>query len=126
MPLGIGLDLVEVDRVARLLERFGQRALSRLLTAEECTYCMHKAVPARHVAARLAAKEAAFKALAQGGDTGYIGWLEFEISRGMDGRPSVVFHGRARQTASRLKVSSSLVSLSHTDTHAAAVVILYR
>jgi holo-[acyl-carrier protein] synthase len=76
------------------------------------------------VAARLAAKEATYKALNQNGDTGYVGWHEVEVGRAEDGRPSLVLHGKARDAAERLGVTSSLVSLTHTDTQAAAVVLL--
>ncbi|MFQ6047712.1 MAG: 4'-phosphopantetheinyl transferase superfamily protein, partial [Gemmatimonadales bacterium] len=64
--IAVGLDLVEVERVRRLLQSKGERALRRLLTDAERDYCMAQAVPERHVAARLAAKEAAYKALAHG------------------------------------------------------------
>ena len=123
-PVGVGIDLVDVARVKRMLEDKGERALQRLLTESERAYCEGQAVPARHVAARLAAKEAAYKALNQDGDTGYIGWHEVEVGRAQDGRPSLTFHGKAREAAERLGVTSSLVSLTHTDTQAAAVVLL--
>lgn len=122
--LGLGLDLVDVARVARMLERNGERVLKRLLTEEERTYCLHQAVPARHVAARLAAKEAAYKALAQHEETGAIVWRDVEVGREITGRPTLVFHGRADTAARRLGVTSSLVSLTHTADYAAAVVIL--
>ncbi len=122
--LGLGLDLVDVSRVARLLERYGDRALRRLLTEDERDYCMRQAFPAQHVAARLAAKEAAFKALAQHSGDHAIGWRELEVRRGHDGRPTLALHGRARDVADRLRVRSSLLSLTHVSSHAAAVVML--
>lgn len=127
IPIGLGMDLVEVARVARLLEAYEGRALDRLLTATEREYCLSRAFPARHVAARVAAKEAAYKALSSDHRAGgYIGWREIEVGRGMDGRPVLVFHGRARALAERLHVVSSMVSLTHSETHAGAVVILFR
>ena len=126
IPLGLGIDLVEIERVARLIDQHGDRALGRLLTDTEASYCSRQAAPERHVAARVAAKEAAFKALAAGGDAAYIGWREFEVTRGIDGRPALQFHGRARELAERLQVAHTLVSLTHTDSHAAAVVALFR
>ncbi len=123
-PLGIGLDLVEVERVVRLLESKGERAWHRLLTDEEREYCRTRAVPARHVAARLAAKEAAYKAFAHGCEPGFIGWCDVEVGRAVNGRPALEFHGRARRIADRLSVASSLLSLSHTEHYAAAVVVL--
>jgi holo-[acyl-carrier protein] synthase len=123
-PVGVGIDLVEVARVERMLSDKGERAMLRLLTESERTYCERQAAPARHVAARLAAKEATYKALNQNGDTGYVGWHEVEVGRAEDGRPSLVMRGKARDAAERLGVTSSLVSLTHTDTQAAAVVLL--
>jgi holo-[acyl-carrier protein] synthase len=122
--LAVGLDLVEVDRVARLLDDKGELALRRLLTAAERDYCLAQPVPERHVAARLAAKEAAYKALAHGGDAGYIGWRDVEVTRTVTGGPSLILRGRAQAMADRLQVSAVKVSLTHSAKHAAAVVVL--
>ena len=122
--IGVGIDLVEVARVTALLERHSMRAVHRLLTDEEREYCFSQATPAVHVAARLAAKEAAFKALAPGGETAYLPWREFEVTRAADGVPSLRFHGKAQATANRLRVSSALLSLTHTTELASAIVIL--
>lgn len=122
--VGVGIDLVEVDRVTRLLARNGGRAADRLLTPAERDYCFSQACPAVHVAARLAAKEAAFKALSFGGDAAYLPWREFEVIRTRDGVPTLQFHGKARARADRRKVAAALLSLTHTTHHAAAVVIL--
>ena len=123
-PLGVGIDLVDIARVERMLERNGERLLRRLLTEEERRYCLSRAQPARHVAARVAAKEAAFKALFPSEDGGYIGWQEFEVLRSRDGRPGLLLKGRAQDAAQRMGVSRTLVSLSHSESHALAVVIL--
>jgi holo-[acyl-carrier protein] synthase len=123
-PLGIGIDVVDVARVARLLQQHGERALPRLLTDAERDYCLSMAVPARHVAVRLAAKEAAFKAFHSAGARGMLGWLEIEVQRLPHGEPALVLHRRARAFADQLQVSRALVSLSHSDTQGAAVVLL--
>ncbi len=122
--VGVGIDLVDVARVELLLARHPDRAVARLLTDSERAYCFSQAGPAAHVAARLAAKEAAFKALAAGGDTAYLAWREFEVTRRPDGTPELVLHGGALETANRLGVSAALVSLTHTPGQAAAVVVL--
>lgn len=124
--VGVGLDLVEVARVNDLLDRHPARALERLLTDRERAYCLAQAAPGVHVAARLAAKEAAFKALAPGGETAYLPWRDFEVVRATDGVPSLALHGRARDTATRLGIATTLLSLTHTAHYAAAVVILLR
>jgi holo-[acyl-carrier protein] synthase len=124
--LAVGLDLVDVARVKRLLERFGEDALDRLLTDGERDYCLKMAHPARHIAARVAAKEAAYKALCQGGTRRLFWWQDVEVRRDGQGRPSIIFHGRAKESAEELGISGVLLSLTHADTHAAAIVMLVR
>jgi holo-[acyl-carrier protein] synthase len=124
--IAVGLDLVDVARVERLLERHGDRALDRLLVGEEREYCLSQAVPARHVAARIAAKEATYKALSQTGTDRVIWWHHVEVKRDKNGRPTIEFYGRGRETADALAVSNCLLSITHSDTAAAAVVILLR
>ena len=80
MVVGLGMDLVEVERVVRMLEKEGQPVTTRLLTEGEWAYCACMHTPAEHVAARLAAKEAAFKALSGTEDARGIGWREIEVS----------------------------------------------
>jgi holo-[acyl-carrier protein] synthase len=121
---GIGIDVVAVDRVRKLLDRHGDRALHRLLTDTERAYCLDKAHPAQHVAARIAAKEAAFKALAQDDDALRIGWGELEVARDDHGRPALHLHGRAAKAAARMGVRDSRISLTHERTLAAAIVVL--
>jgi holo-[acyl-carrier protein] synthase len=122
--VGVGIDLVEVDRVRRLLERFGERALKRLLTDDEQAYCRGKVHPAQCVAARIAAKEAAFKALARDHEGLRIWWTELEVVRDADGRPVLQLLGRAAAAAQRMGVRGSRVSLTHERSMAAAVVVL--
>jgi holo-[acyl-carrier protein] synthase len=122
--LGIGVDLVSVSRVERMLERHGSRATRRLLSDQEREYCEGRFAPATHVAARLAAKEAAFKALASAGAGSTIGWTEIEVARNDTGTPRLTLQGRAADAAERLGVRSTLVSLTHESSHAAAVVVL--
>jgi holo-[acyl-carrier protein] synthase len=122
--VGVGLDMVEIARVERLLTGKGERALHRLFTERELAYTSRRAQPARHHAVRLAAKEAAYKALAGNELARGIGWKELEIVSGWDGRPTFELHGRAQQRAAELGVTSVHVSLTHSETAAAAVVIL--
>lgn len=122
--LGVGIDVVDVARVARLLERKGRRALERLLTDGERDYCLAQPEPARHVAARLAAKEAAFKAFHSGGVRRMISWREIEVQRAPHGEPTLRLRGRARQCAADLDLGRAVVSLSHSHTQAVAIVLL--
>jgi holo-[acyl-carrier protein] synthase len=121
---GVGLDVIDIARVRAMLAAKGDRALARLFTVEEQRYCVGKAVPERHFAARLAAKEAAFKALSGTNAARRIGWREIEIRVDERGRPIIVLHERASRRAQELRVRQAWVSLTHGETVAAALVIL--
>jgi holo-[acyl-carrier protein] synthase len=121
---GLGLDVVEIERVRRLLGNKGERALARLFTTEERRYCEAKPDPARHFAVRIAAKEAAFKALSGTPLARTIGWRDIEVAVDAGGAPTILLHGVAARRATQLDVSHVWLSLSHADDVAAAVVIL--
>ncbi len=118
--LGVGTDLVDVERFRRVLER-RPSILKRLFTADELEYSQRAVDPAARLAARFAAKEAALKALGLG--LGGMRMIEIEVVRDDTGRPSLRFHGEAHQTAAAHGVVRWLVSLSHTDSLAQATVI---
>jgi holo-[acyl-carrier protein] synthase len=124
--VGVGFDLVAIARVEQMLARKEQRALDRLFTPHEQEYAMARARPAMHLAARLAAKEAVFKALTGSDDAKKIGWKEAEVRRGSEGPPVLVFSGRAEARAKELGVTRVHLTLSHTDEVAGAVVVLER
>jgi len=126
MVIGLGIDLVDIDRVVRMLARGGERITARLLTEGEWAYCSRMHTPATHVAARLAAKEAAFKALAGSTDARRIGWKEIEVVHDDHRRPVLLLHGRAEERRAELQVTRTLVSLSHSLFTASAVVVLER
>jgi holo-[acyl-carrier protein] synthase len=122
--IGIGIDVVPVERVEGLLERHGDRALRRLFTPGELERAGDLAHRALHLAGRLAAKEAAYKALsADGADLG-IGWQSIEVDRLADGRPKLVLHGPALARFNALGATRCHVSLSHDGGIAAAVVVI--
>jgi len=121
---GIGIDLVEIDRVARLLERHGRRGLTRLFTSREVEYCERHTRVASRYAARIAAKEAAYKALARAPGAASIGWTEIEVTMLGTGAPDLIWHGRAALAVAALGVQQVWLTLTHTDTAAAAVVVL--
>ncbi|GDX86799.1 MAG: holo-[acyl-carrier-protein] synthase [Gemmatimonadetes bacterium] len=126
MIVGVGIDLVDIARVQRLIDGKGQRALDRLFTADEVAYATSRARPAMHLAARIAAKEAAFKALSGSDEARRIGWREVEVIAQSGGAPRLELHGRAQLRARELGVGRAHLSLSHTDTTAGAVVVLDR
>jgi holo-[acyl-carrier protein] synthase len=121
---GVGIDVVDVRRIATLLSSKGERAWQRLLTDGERRYCAGKTRPETHVAARVAAKEAAFKALSGTEAARGIGWREIEVCTDAHGRPRLVLHGRAAARAAELQVNHHWLSLTHSDSVAAAVVVL--
>jgi holo-[acyl-carrier protein] synthase len=126
MIAGVGLDLVDIARVQRLIAAKGDRALRRLFTKGESDYAATRPRPFLHLAARVAAKEAAFKALSGADGARGIGWREMEVVTGADGRPALALHGRAQACAKALGVTRLHLTLSHSETTAGAVVILER
>ena len=123
MIVGIGIDMVEVERMRRLLERKGERALVRMFTANEREYAETHPEPARQLAARAAAKEAAFKALSGNDLARAIGWRELEVVSRRGHAPELLLHGRAESRALELGVVRVHLSITHTEHMAAAVVI---
>ena len=126
MIVGIGIDLVDIARVERMLERKGAHVLQRLFTDDEVAYAMARVRPAMHLAARLAAKEAAFKALAGSDDARLIGWREVEVIARPGHAPTLALTGRADTRARELGIQHLWISLTHTDSAAAATVVLER
>jgi holo-[acyl-carrier protein] synthase len=124
MVVGLGTDLIEIARIEESLARYGDRFLHRIYTPGEIAYCMRKQkTSAESLAARFAAKEAAAKALGTGISRG-ISWLELEVIRHPGQPPRMQFHGRGAESATRLGVRHSSLSLTHSRTEALAIVIL--
>ena len=123
MKLLLGIDLTEVDRVAHVLDRWGDRFVQRVFRPGELSARRrHPQARAEHVAGRFAAKEAAMKALGTGWRG--IAFRDIEISRDLRGKPTLALHGRALARARELKVQSMEVSISHSKSAAVAVVAL--
>lgn len=123
--IGIGLDVVELPRARHLLARHGTRILDRTLTDDERAYLETLGDPAPAFAARLAAKEAVYKALQVLPDARAVGWRDIAVRRLPDGRPEAVLTGRAAQVVAPHHLRIHL-SLSHSRDVAAAVAILER
>jgi holo-[acyl-carrier protein] synthase len=126
MIVGIGIDLVEIERMRRLLDRKGERALERMFTPRERAYAHTHPEPARQLAARVAAKEATYKALSGNDLARAIGWREMEVVSAKGLAPILVLHGRAQARANELEVYRVHLSLSHTEHMAVAYVIAER
>ncbi|HEV3409563.1 MAG TPA: holo-ACP synthase [Chthoniobacterales bacterium] len=121
--LGVGIDIIETARIEHSLERFGDRFKHRVFTDDEIAYCESMKFPARHFAARFAAKEAVSKAFGTG-IGGTMGWRDIEVHRQESGQPFIVLQGSAKQHADTRGISSISVSLSHADAYSAAVIVL--
>jgi holo-[acyl-carrier protein] synthase len=113
-----GIDMIEINRLEKSINRHGERFLKRIFTEQEQADCGGKV---ESLAARFAAKEAASKALGCG--IGQITWLEIEVTRNSDHQPELNFHGAAQMLAKKLKLTIWSVSLSHTRQYAIAMVI---
>lgn len=122
--IGLGVDVVDVERAEALLGPRRRRALARLLTTAELEYVNRMRYPGRHLAVRLAAKEAVYKALQSLGDARAVGWREIEVVRGVHGKPSVVLHGLAAAALASRPGGRVHLSLTHSDLSAVAVAIL--
>src|SRR2546426_10838377 len=121
--LGIGVDLVECARIQRSIDRFGDRFLQRVFTAGEIEYSQSMKFPARHLAARFAAKEALSKAFGTGIGKA-MGWKDIDVRKKPSGEPFVVLEGGANQLATERGVTKVGISLSHTEHHAMAVIVV--
>ncbi len=116
--LRVGVDLMDVERIARAIERYGDRFYARFFTDNERRQC---AGQPQSLAARFAAKEATAKALGTG--IGDVGWVEIEIVCDERGRPCLYLHGNAARLAADLGLTTWEVSLSHTRDQAVAFVV---
>lgn len=119
--LGIGVDTVEIERIQRLAERYGERFLNRVFTAGERSYCDSRRDVHSCYAARFAAKESVLKALG----TGLRGcrWTDVEVVRRAGGRPEVILHGGAAVLARERQVERVLIGLSHDRGRAVAFAV---
>lgn len=123
MILGVGIDIIEVARIAASYEKFGERFVNRILLPGEIAYCLSHKMPGPFLAARFAAKEAISKAFGTGIGAA-LGWQDMEIRRKESGEPFVVLHGKGEQLFAARGAKRLLISLSHTANYAAAAAIL--
>src|SRR5712675_3614941 len=120
MILGIGIDIIEVSRIQSSYERFGERFLKRILHSNEISYCLSHKAPAPFLAARFAAKEAVSKAFGTGIGA-QLGWQDIEVGRKESGEPFIILHEGGKKLLEERKARVVVISLSHTQEHAAAV-----
>ncbi|GMQ89925.1 MAG: holo-ACP synthase [Gammaproteobacteria bacterium] len=124
MIFGIGTDIVQVGRMKKNLERFGDRFPRRILTEQELNEYRNEKKPAHFLARRFAAKEATVKAMGMG-FSGGLGWRQIGVNHDARGKPLLEFNGFALEFVEKKGITDSHVSLADEDEYAVAVVALY-
>ena len=114
------MDIIEIQRMQRSIDNFGERLLGRIFTPGEIAYCLGKYNVVQHFAARFAAKEAFSKAMSTG-LRGEFSWRDIEVVNDSLGKPTIVLHGPLRQKLANLTI---MLSISHSDTHVIAFVVM--
>jgi holo-[acyl-carrier protein] synthase len=122
--VGVGIDLVDLERVRRLLADKGELAMNRFFSAQERQYLTSRDDATGHAAARIAAKEAVYKAMQSLPNARGIGWREIEVSRDADGRPAIQLHGLAARLARESGGLRIQISLTHSATAAGAIAVV--
>lgn len=120
MVYGIGVDIIEIDRIREMIDRQGEKFLRRVFTDKEIEYCRSKKIPFQHYAARFAAKEAFSKALSTGWRAEFR-WKDIEVSNNDVGQPSITLYGTLAEKIGSDRVH---VSLSHSDRSVVAFVLI--
>ena len=123
--IGVGIDQIEVARIRESMDRHGEAFLSKVFTPKEKSFCLDRKDPAPCLAARFAAKEAASKALGTGIGKEF-GWLDLEVEKGENGQPFALFSDQVQPLLEKKNAGSALLSLSHLDGIASAIVVLIR
>jgi holo-[acyl-carrier protein] synthase len=123
--LGLGCDLIEVERIRGVIERHGERFLQRIFTAEERDYCFSVKYPHKHLAARWAAKEAVSKAFTTGIGT-YLDWTSISVYHGARQQPLVRLDAKGGALLQQVGATHVWLTLSHIETYAMAVAALVK
>jgi holo-[acyl-carrier protein] synthase len=122
MIAGIGVDIVEVAAIESSIRDYGENYLTRVFTSREIAYCKSVGTSGQRYAARVAAKEAAMKALSTGWDAG-VQWLDFEVVNEASGQPILVITGTAGKLLAERRITNTWVSLAHVPEYAIAQVV---
>ncbi len=120
MVKGIGIDIIEIGRIRKSVETLGETFIDKIFTEREIAYCAAKMNRYQHLAARFAAKEAVSKALSTGW-AGEFRWKDVEVMNDPSGQPRITLYGKLSE---HLATSTLFVSLSHSETHVVAVVVI--
>ncbi|MBA63040.1 MAG: holo-[acyl-carrier-protein] synthase [Planctomycetaceae bacterium] len=120
--IGLGTDIIECLRIAKMIEKHGELFLNRVYTSTEIAYCSSRKAANQSYAGRWAVKEAVLKAMGTGWSRG-IRWKDIEVIIDLTGKPSVAIHGVAKEICEELGITDVLISLSHCRSHATATAI---
>ncbi len=121
MIKGLGIDLVKIDRIEEICNRWGEKFLHRVFTTGELSYCQQKSMIYQHLSGRFAAKEATLKMLGIG--LRGLNWQEIEVEKDKMGRPEIVLYGKAKKCAESSGIKNIHLSISHEKEYAFAEVI---
>jgi holo-[acyl-carrier protein] synthase len=119
---GIGVDTIELERIARVYRRYNERFLDRIFAPEERAYALRYKDPVPRLAARFAAKEACMKALGTGWNFG-VRWRDIVVVNDQGGKPELKLHGRAKTFFEQLSANRIHLSITHSREHATAIVV---
>ena len=122
--IGVGIDLVDLERVRSLLASKGEKAMIRFFSERERDYLATRTDATGHAAARIAAKEAVYKAMQSLRGARAIGWREIEVSRDAEGKPAIALHGLAARLSDESGGLRIQVSLTHSATSAGAIAVV--
>ena len=117
--IGIGTDIVRVERIANMISKHPDTFLKKVFTENEIAYCQPRKASVQHFAGRWAAKEAILKAFGTGWAKG-VQWTDIEVLNEMGGKPKVRLAGAARELCEKMGVVEVLISISHTTDNAVA------
>lgn len=120
--IGIGTDIVECLRIAKMIERHGELFLGRVFTSQEIEYCSSRKAATQHYAGRWAAKESVLKAMGTGWSRG-IRWKDIEVKVESSGKPTVRIEGVAWEICQQVGIERVLLSISHCRSHATAYAV---
>jgi holo-[acyl-carrier protein] synthase len=123
MVIGIGIDIIEIERIKKSIDTYGDSFLNKIYTQNELDYCLAKFNKYQHLAARFAAKEAIYKALVSGWEKDAT-WKSMEIINEPNGLPVVKFYGKLKKFISDDK--DIKISISHSDHYVSCVAIIYK
>lgn len=123
MVIGIGIDIIEIERIKESVDDYGEQFLKKVYTPGEIKYCLSKKNKYQHLAARFAAKEAIYKAISSNWDS-ELSWQDMEIINAPNGMPEVKFKGNLEKFLSNEK--SLKISMSHSTDYVACVAIVYK